>query len=61
MEGILNWLSGKKTYLIAATVAVLGGLTAWGYEIPEFVWYILGALGLGTLRAGISGLKGIGK
>jgi len=32
------------------------------YEIPEFVWAILGALGLGFIRIAIKGIKdGINK
>ena len=61
MEGILNWLKGKRTYVVALAVAALAGLTAYGIETPEWVWLLLNALGLGTLRVGISGLKGIGK
>lgn len=54
MEGIINFLSGKKTYIVALVTAVLAGVSALGYPIPEYVYAILGALGLGTLRAGIA-------
>ena len=51
----MEWLEGKKTYLVAfaaALVALLQG--GFGVEIPEWLGYILGALGISTLRAGIA-------
>ena len=50
---MFNFLSGKKTYIVAVLTAVGGVLAAFGYVIPEYVWPILGALGLGAVRAGI--------
>ena len=49
----MAFLEGKKTYLVALTAAVLAGAQALGYPIPEYVYALLGALGLGTLRAGV--------
>jgi hypothetical protein len=54
MNDIIKYLEGKKTYIVAAIVFVLGGLQAIGYPVPEYVYPLLGALGLGTLRAGVS-------
>jgi hypothetical protein len=48
-----KWLSGKKTYLVAATTFVLGGLSASGVTVPMWVYSLLAAAGLGTLRAGV--------
>lgn len=52
MKKILKWLSGKKTYIVVIVTLALG--TAKGFDIliiPEFVWIILGALGLGAIRS----------
>ncbi len=55
MQKILDFLNGKRTYIIAG-LAVIGGIAQklgfLGY-IPEWVWLIVGGVGLGTLRAAI--------
>ena len=51
--------NGKKTYLIAGLF--LAGVIvplAFGIVIPDYVFGILGAIGLGTLRAGIQSVSG---
>lgn len=53
MIGLFKWLQGKKTYLVVAVTFVVGGLLACGVRIPEWVWALLGAAGLGSLRAGV--------
>jgi hypothetical protein len=53
MSKVLNWLSGKKTYITAAMIGICAGLQAAGIEIPEYAYAILGALGLGAVRSGI--------
>ena len=55
MIDALNWFAGKKTYIVAFAAATLGLVQA---VYPEFVvpgWaeYVLGALGLGAMRAAI--------
>jgi len=50
---IRDFFQGKKTYLVAVTTFILGGLAACGYEVPVWVYPLLGALGLTTLRAGV--------
>lgn len=57
----LDFLKGYRTYIIAGVIGVLAVVTALDYEIPAWVWVALNALGLGTLRGGIAGLKGVGK
>ena len=54
-------IQGKKTYIIAAVVALLGIVQGiLGIEIPgvelgdNWIMTVLGALGLGTLRAGVA-------
>ena len=54
MDKIIEFLKGKKTYIIAVLIAVLGLMQGVGwFVVPETVWAILGALGLGALRAGV--------
>lgn len=47
------FLDGKKTYIIAIATGILGIVSAY-HPIPEYIWAILGALGLGAVRSGIS-------
>ena len=59
MKAWLDKIAGYKTYIIVATiitVATIQGLNAAeviNCPIPEYAWAILGALGLGFLRAGV--------
>lgn len=50
---LLKYLKGKKTYLVAGIVFVLGGLEALGYAVPQELYVLLGGLGLYTLRSAI--------
>ena len=56
---MIKWLQGKKTYLVAAVVFVLGGIQALqaqgmiDWTIPSWVYVVLSALGLGALRSGV--------
>ena len=59
LEKIEKLLSGRKTYIVAITGAILAGLQLYGIEIPEAVWTILGFLGLGALRSGVGKIKKI--
>ena len=54
MDKIMEWLSGKKTYIVVILIGVVASAQAYGIVIPEYVWGILGALGLGAVRSGIS-------
>ena len=52
---VLAFLKGKKSYIIAIAMVGLG--LAQGLDIfivPEWMWGIIGALGLGALRAGVT-------
>ena len=46
-------LDGKKTYLTAAAIVVVGILNWYGIDVPPFVWAALSALGLSFLREGV--------
>ena len=50
---VIDWLKGKKTYIIAGAVIVVAILGEFDIVVPEYVWGVLGALGLGFLRAGV--------
>lgn len=55
-KSILSWLKGKKSYLIAAILAILNFAVAMGWISPENLTAIntvLGALGLAALRAAV--------
>jgi len=53
----MDALKGKKTYITAAVIGIMAALESLGYAIPEFVYPMLGALGLGTLRHGVMNHK----
>jgi hypothetical protein len=46
-------LAGKKTYIAAAIAAAVAGAQALGYDVPEYVLTLLGALGLYGVRSAI--------
>jgi len=51
---LVEFMNGKKTYIIVGAVVVLGTLQGLDiYEISQSGWIILGALGLGSLRSGV--------
>jgi hypothetical protein len=41
---------GKKTYIVAVLAAAGAVAQAFGYEIPQYVWILLSAAGLGAVR-----------
>src|SRR3990167_9401204 len=54
---MLNWLAGKKTYIVVAIGVLVNGAYAMGLLDDKQVIVIdgfLGLLGLGTIRAGIA-------
>jgi hypothetical protein len=46
-------LNGKKTYIVAALAAAGAVAQAFGYVVPEYVWILLSAAGLGAVRQAI--------
>lgn len=60
IEGIIElrkWLAGKKTYITAVLVGIFAGLHVYGVEIPPWIWPVLSAMGLGSVRAAIKKLE----
>lgn len=55
LSKISKFLEGKKTFIVAILVGVTAALQYSGVVIPEYVFTILGAFGLGFLRAGVAG------
>ncbi len=53
LDQVKAFLSGKKTYLVAILTGVLGIYSAY-HPLPDYVWQILAALGLGAVRSAIS-------
>ena len=53
MKKVLEFLEGKKTYLIAITAGILAGLQAYGIVIPDYVYAMLASIGLATTRSAI--------
>ena len=55
---ITKFLSGNRTYIVAGVIGVLGVLQGLNvFVIPESAWLVLGAFGLGFLRAGVNGIS----
>lgn len=59
MQAILDWLSGRKAYIIAGLTAIFNFGIAVGWWLPDnAIWdavnYILAALFGMALRAGVS-------
>lgn len=50
---MIEFFSGKKTYIMMFVTGALGIATAFGYVFPDWVWAIDAALFGGALRAGI--------
>ena len=59
MKKVLELINGKKTYIVAGIATVIAGLQMFGVigVVPEAVWIVLSALGLGSVRDAISKVK----
>lgn len=55
MTAFWEFLSGKKSYLVAFISAAVGlAMAIWPeFVMPEWAMWILGALGLGAVRAAL--------
>lgn len=47
------FLDGKKTYIISILSGAIGIYMSLGHTIPDFIWVLLGAAGLGAVRSAI--------
>ena len=54
MQNFFSLLQGKKTYIVAAVAASTAAAQALGVTIPDFVYTIEAALGLGALRVAVT-------
>ncbi len=54
MRAVLSLLDGRKTYIVALVAAVTAALQALGYTVPDFVYPVEAALGLGALRVAVT-------
>lgn len=57
LERIGKLLQGKKTYIVAILIGAGAICISLGIQIPDIVWPILGALGLGAVRSALDKLK----
>ena len=59
MDKIISFLSGRKSYIVAALAIVGAILLKYGIvaEIPAWIWPLLAGLGLGTVRMAISKIQ----
>jgi 4-hydroxybenzoate polyprenyltransferase len=48
---------GYRTYLVAGVMAALAVAMALGVTVPEEIWALLAAIGLGTLRNAVEATK----
>lgn len=51
---MIEAMNGKKTYIVAILAASGAAAQAMGYHIPDYVWPLLGALGLGAVRSALN-------
>ncbi len=55
MNELLEFLKGKKTFLIAITTVVLGALQGLDiFVLPEWAWPVIAGFGLTFLRVGVN-------
>lgn len=54
MTSVLNFLNGKKTYISAVVVALTAAAQALGYVVPDWVYAVEAAAGLGAVRVAIA-------
>ena len=51
---VIEFLKGKKQYLVAAFVGICAAAEALGYPIPPYVYAAAAAFGIGANRAAIN-------
>jgi hypothetical protein len=53
MNKLIEWLKGKKTYITAIIIGILAALNSLGVVVPEWVYLLISAAGLGAVRSAI--------
>ena len=55
LEKLKALIDGKKSYIVIGVAIVIAGLQAAGVivTVPEYVWQLLGLLGLGAARSAL--------
>ena len=53
----MTFLKGKKTYIVALVAALLAAAQVLGFSIPFYIYTLLSAAGLGSLRVAVSNLE----
>jgi hypothetical protein len=53
MNKVLDFINGKKTYIVAVIAAATAVAQALGFTIPEWVYTLEVAAGLGAVRIAI--------
>jgi hypothetical protein len=53
MQKAIEFLAGKKTYIVALVAAGMAFAQSMGYPIPEWVYAMLAAVGIATVRAAV--------
>ena len=57
MKKIMDYLQGKKTYIVAILTAIFIILNAFDVVIPEYVYQLLAVAGLGAVRSALKKLE----
>ena len=57
MDKLIEWLSGKKTYIVAGLTGAGAVAAMLGFAIPTWIWMILASLGLGAVKAAVDKVK----
>ena len=57
MKKIMDYLQGKKTYIVAILTAIFIILNAFDVVIPEYIWQLLAVAGLGAVRSALKKLE----
>lgn len=54
LSTIMTFLQGKKTYIVAGICAATAAAQALGYTVPDWIYAVEGAFGLGALRVAVT-------
>jgi hypothetical protein len=54
MNAVIQFLDGKKTYIVAAIAASTAFAQAMGWAVPDWLYSLEAAVGLGAVRVAIA-------